>query len=91
MKYSLTRLADVSAGSMPQAKVAGGIEYTVICRRCNGSFKVMNYEGQYLSGFGARKKATAPQPIGVVCDCGLDHKNRPAGSAGCGAVWDIVH
>jgi hypothetical protein len=89
-KYLLTRLADIPISAVEQRPVEGGVEFSVMCGRCHGSFTVLQFDRVHLSGFVARTRTSGLEPVPVVCECGMGHENHPPDETGCGAVWEIV-
>lgn len=89
--YALTRGDDVAANTLQQRKLDGGVEYFMVCARCDGQFTRPHFDDVFRAArlFGRAQPADT-STIPVICDCGYEHPGHPEGETGCGNAWEIL-
>ena len=83
---------DVLANDCSPEPIVDGTRYSVEFPACLGNFEIQNVNGTYRARLFGKQPTKLVQDISVVCECGLDHPNRPATEVflGCGATWRLT-
>lgn len=83
---------DVPAKDCSSEPIVDGTRYSVECPACLGHFEIHDLNGTYRAKLFGKPQAKPPGDISVVCECGMDHSNRPVTEVflGCGAAWRLT-